>query len=208
MKIETIQVSPIGTNCYLLCDDKTGVCAVVDPGGEPERVADAIRDSGLTPTAILLTHGHYDHTGGVTGLQSRFPGLPVYVHAADIPDGPTDRTTAHLFPKLTGDVRTFADGDEIPVGQITVHVVHTPGHTKGSVSLVAEDVIFSGDTLFAGSCGRVDLPGGDALEMLASLKLLGSYKNDYHVLPGHMEATELSCEKTTNPFMLQALRGE
>lgn len=206
MKLKTIQVSPIGTNCYLFGDEKTKLCAVVDPGGEPGRIADEIAALGFTPCAIFLTHGHYDHTGGVAGLREKFPGLPVYLHSADVAD-PADRRAVQLFPPLGGEVRTYDDGDEVQVGQLTVHVVHTPGHSKGSVVLVTENLLFSGDTLFAGSCGRVDLHGGDWGEMLASLKKLALYKNDYHVLPGHMEATELSCERTTNPYVLEALRG-
>lgn len=204
MQVETIQVSPIGTNCYLLCDDKTRRCGIIDPGGDARRIIAAVEESGFQPVCILLTHAHYDHTGGVAGLVEQWPDLPVYVSARDI-YSTDDRRVSRLFPPLEGHVTTYDEGDDVKVGQINVHVLATPGHTKGSVTLLAEDVMFSGDTLFAGSCGRTDLYDGDWEEMMASLRRLGGLQRNFKVLPGHMDASDLECERQTNPYLRQAM---
>lgn len=206
MKVMTISVSPIGTNCYLLCDDKTDHCGIIDPGGEPARIIAAVEEAGLTPECILLTHGHYDHTGGVAGLTEHWPELPIYISEKDVFPA-EDRKAARLFPALKGDVHFYGEGSDVKVGQINVHVLATPGHTAGSVTLVAEDVMFSGDTLFAGSCGRTDLYGGSWEEMMASLRRLGNIQRNFQVLPGHMDPSDLECERQTNPYLRQAMRG-
>jgi len=200
-----MQVGPIGTNCYLLCDEAQGACAVIDPGGDPDRVASALEYTGCTPEAILLTHGHYDHTGGVVGLLEKFPALPVYIHRADFElDG------SYLFPlkgKLNGlpAPRFCCEGDHLPVGGLDVEVLHTPGHSEGSVTLRCGDVLFCGDTLFAGSCGRTDFLGGSMEKLTASLARLGRLEGDYTVCPGHMEPSTLERERQYNPFLIQAL---
>ena len=135
MQVETIQVSPIGTNCYLLCDDKTRHCGIIDPGGDARRIIAAVEESGFQPVCILLTHAHYDHTGGVAGLVERWPDLPVYVSAKDLYSA-DDRKAARLFPPLEGHVMSYDEGEDVKVGQINVHVLSTPGHTKGSVTLL------------------------------------------------------------------------
>ena len=205
MKVMTISVSPIGTNCYLLCDDKTDHCGIIDPGGEPARIIAAVEEAGLTPECILLTHGHYDHTGGVAGLTEHWPELPIYISEKDVFPA-EDRKAARLFPALKGDVRSYGEGSDVKVGQINVHVLATPGHTPGSVTLVAEDVMFSGDTLFAGSCGRTDFVGGSMTTLMDSLARLGRLTGNYRVLPGHMEPSDLDTERRMNPYLIQAMR--
>ena len=202
MEVQCLIVGPIETNCYLLCDETRKECAVIDPGDEAGRIAVAIRKSGCTPTAILLTHGHYDHTDGVEGLRRAYPGLPVYLNAGD---DAAQGAPAALFPPVP-DVIHYGEGDKIQVGSLTVDVIATPGHSAGSVSLICGDALFSGDTLFAGDCGRTDLWGGDTAQMLRSLGRLGCLEGDYKVYPGHMEASELSKERQWNPWVRQGMR--
>ncbi|MBQ9348225.1 MAG: MBL fold metallo-hydrolase, partial [Oscillibacter sp.] len=185
------------TNCYLLCDEKSRLCALIDPGDEAGRIIRAVEDSGYTPRAILLTHGHYDHTGAVEDLLRRWPGLPVYLNHADTPAGGAAKG---LFPPLP-DTISYHEGDTVTVGGLTVEVLSTPGHSKGSVTLRCEDALFTGDTLFADDCGRTDLRGGDMNEMLRSLGRLGRLPGDYHVLPGHMEFSTLDRERRVNPWL-------
>ena len=203
MKIQTLQVGPIGTNCYILSDPEAGKCAVIDPGEEASRVAAAVQESGCTPCAILLTHGHYDHTGAVAALRQQWPDIPVYLSRLDqAGDNPYLR---ELFPPIAGAV-DYGEGDTIAVGTLTVEVLSTPGHSEGSVTLRCGDVLFCGDTLFAGSCGRTDFPGGSMKKMLASLRRLGRLEGDLAVYPGHMEPSTLERERMYNPYLQQAMQ--
>ena len=205
MEIKTLQVGPIGTNCYLLCDTGAGVCAVIDPGAEASRVAAAVQESGCTPCAILLTHGHYDHTGAVAALREQWPDIPVYLSRLDqAGDNPYLR---ELFPPIAGAV-DYGEGDTIAVGTLTVEVLSTPGHSEGSVTLRCGDALFCGDTLFAGSCGRTDFPGGSMKKILASLRRLGRLEGDLAVYPGHMEPSTLERERMWNPYLQQAMQME
>lgn len=202
MKVQYLQVGEIETNCYLLCDEQTQTCAVVDPGDEAARISAAIRRSGCTPRVVLLTHGHYDHTGGVAGLRREYPGMAVYLNREDTPGAGAPEM---LFPAVP-DTLHYAEGDTVQVGGLTVKVLHTPGHSKGSVSLLCGDVLFSGDTLFAGDCGRTDLWGGDMEQMLRSLGRLGLLDGDLTVCPGHMETSSLELERKRNPWLRQGMR--
>ena len=182
---------------YLAADDD-GVCAVIDPGYTPERVLEAAQRYGLTIRAVLLTHGHFDHVGGVRGV-AEAARCPVWLCEADtvLPE----RLTAG--PLYYTD--TYADGDTVEVGSLRFTVLETPGHTPGSVCLLCENVLFSGDTLFAGSCGRVDLAGGVPAQMGASLKRLAELPGNYAVLPGHGPATTLDAERADNPYLREAM---
>ena len=209
MKIQALQVGPIGTNCYLLCDEAAKICAVVDPGGEPELILSAVEKLGCSVDKILLTHGHYDHTGGVAALLEALPPTAVYIHEADF-----DSPMPQLFPLKNelshtpfGGVNFYGDGDRLTVGTLELQVLHTPGHSKGSVTLLCEDTLFCGDTLFAGSCGRTDLYGGSMDEMMTSLARLAALPGDYRVLPGHMQPSTLERERAYNPYIQMALRG-
>ena len=205
MKIQTLQVGPIGTNCYILCDPEAGKCAVIDPGEEAARVAAAVKESGCTPCAILLTHGHYDHTGAVAALRQQWPDIPVYLSRLDqAGDNPYLR---ELFPPIAGAV-DYGEGDTIAVGTLTVEVLSTPGHSEGSVTLRCGDALFCGDTLFAGSCGRTDFPGGSMKKILTSLRRLGRLTGDLAVYPGHMEPSTLERERMWNPYLQQAMQME
>ncbi len=204
MIFDTVPVEPIGTNCCLIGDEAANVCAVVDPGGSPELVLDMVARSGLELKMVLLTHAHYDHVGAIPALLEQYPDLPMYAHEGELcPAGsPNPR---YFLPHLGGNQRTYGEGDTVKLGGLVIRVLHTPGHSRGSVTLLAGDLMLSGDTLFAGSCGRVDLPGGDEGQMWASLARLGRLTEDWTVWPGHGEATSLDYEKQTNPYLRQAL---
>ena len=202
-----VQIVSLETNCYLLCDEEAKVCAVVDPGGEPERISAVIAQSGCALQAIYLTHGHYDHTGAVAALCQAHPDLPVYLHKADFP-GPTKSG----FPLkdqlaeagLLDRIKFYDEGDRLTLGSLTIQVLHTPGHTPGSVCLVTDGVLFSGDTLFAGSMGRTDFPGGSYPDMVKSLRRLAALPDDLALLPGHMGTSTLGREKRINPYLQMA----
>ena len=204
MDIQILQVGPIGTNCYLLCDETEKLCAVVDPGGDAARVAAAVVDTGCAPCAILLTHGHYDHTGAVAELSARWPGVPVYLNRRDVYEG--DAYLQQLFPPVPC-AKDYGEGDTVQVGGLTLQVLATPGHSEGSVTLRCGDALFCGDTLFAGSCGRTDFPGGSVKKMMESLKRLGELEGDLKVYPGHMEDSTLDRERSWNPYLRQAMNG-
>ena len=203
MKIQIMQVGPIGTNCYLLADEEAKQCAVIDPGDYGAGVAREVSASGYELTAIFLTHGHYDHTGGVEVLAKEFPNAPVYLSRKD--QYPGDAYLQQLFPPIPG-CRDYGEGDTFSVGSLTVTVMATPGHSEGSVSLRCGNALFCGDTLFAGSCGRTDFHGGSMEIIMKSLKRLGSLEGDWQVLPGHMENTTMERERKTNPYLIEAMR--
>lgn len=205
MIFDTIPVGQIDTNCYLIGDEMAGVCAAVDPGGSPEKVLAMIEKSGLEPRMILLTHGHWDHVGAIPTLLEKWPELPVYAHEKEL--CPADEPTPHyFFPRAGKNQRTYGEGDELTLGGLNIQVLHTPGHSGGSVALLVEDVMLSGDTLFAGTCGRCDLPGGGEEPMLQSLKRLALLDGDYKVCPGHGAMSTLERERRSNPYMRQAMR--
>ena len=204
MDIKTLQVGPIGTNCYLLCDETEKLCAVIDPGGDADRVAAAVEGSGCAPCAILLTHGHYDHTGAVAELAEKWPDVPVYLNHRD--QCGEDAYLRQLFPPVPC-AKDYGEGDTIQVGGLTLKVLATPGHSEGSVTLRCGNALFCGDTLFAGSCGRTDFPGGSMQKIMDSLKRLGGLEGDLMVYPGHMEDSTLDRERSWNPYLRQAMNG-
>ncbi|MBE6940487.1 MAG: MBL fold metallo-hydrolase [Ruminococcaceae bacterium] len=203
MKLDTIAVGPLMTNCYLLADEEAHVCCVIDPGDEPERIEQMILHSGCQLQYVLLTHGHYDHFTGLAGLLENHPGLPVYIHPADISD---DGRADLAFPRLPEEnQRYYQEGDTLTLGNLTISVLETPGHTQGSVCLMVEDVIFAGDTLFRCSCGRTDFPGGSLRSMFRSLARLARLEGNYTVYPGHEMPTDLDYERQANTFMKRGL---
>ena len=204
MYFDVTEVAPLMTNCYLIGDENAKVCAVVDPGGSPEKVLDMISRSGLTPEMILLTHGHYDHVRAIPALLEVYPDLPVYIHEKELCPAEDLKERYHM-PHKGKNQRTYDEGDTLTLGNLTIQVLHTPGHSAGSVTLLVEDVMLCGDTLFAGTCGRWDLPGGSGGELMASLARLGRLEGDYKVCPGHGGASTLERERQTNGYMRQAL---
>ena len=182
------------TNCYIIHEEASKTCGVIDPGYTPGIVLDKVEDLGLTVEAILLTHGHFDHVGGVREIAAE-TGCKVYLHEADL-SMPPMMTAGPLYY-----THTYAEGDQLDLAGLTIGVLHTPGHTPGSVCLIAENSLFSGDTLFQGSCGRTDLPGGNTLTILQSLRRLAAIEANLWVYPGHGGSTTLAQEKRYNPYM-------
>ena len=206
MLIKTMQVGFIGTNCYILTDETTMKSAVIDPGGDSNMILDYMERNKMECVAVILTHGHLDHTMGVDAILKE-TGVPLYLHKLDWAPPKTREMDYRYAPSARADVRYIDEGDVIPVGNLQLQVLHTPGHTPGHVTLVCENAMFTGDTLFRGSCGRVDLAGGDATTILASLKRLAVIPGDYEVYPGHMETTTLAIERVYNPYVVAALSG-
>ena len=200
MKVKMMQVGPIGTNCYILEDG--GKIAIIDPGDEAERILSILSRLDSRVEYILLTHGHYDHTTAVPELHRALPEARIYIHQAD-----ANGAGSRLFP-LAGqvdDLLLYDEGDTLPLGNLTVEVLHTPGHSLGSVTLKARDVLFTGDTLFAGDCGRTDLRGGSWEEILVSLGRLGKLEGNYHVLPGHGGTSDLDTERQVNRYLREGM---
>ena len=199
------QVMPLGayqTNCYLLWDEGSDKCVVIDPGYEPETVLLQTKKLGKTIEAIFLTHGHFDHVGAVESLVEA-TGCALWMHEGDYSQF-ANPANAFFYPLANCDfteVQLWEEGQVIQAAGLEFTVLSTPGHTWGSVCLMCEDHIFSGDTLFQDSCGRTDLPGGSMPTMLQSLKRLKMLEGDYAVHPGHGPSTTLADEKKYNPYM-------
>ena len=194
LKIDVKELGIYFVNCYLIREEQSKSCVVIDPGGNANKVLKYLDDNGLTLEAILLTHGHFDHVGAVKELHEKTL-CKVYLHTDDLML-PENFTSGSLFY-----THEYGEGDVLELAGLTIKVMHTPGHTEGSVCLLVDDVIFSGDTLFCHSCGRTDLPGGDPDAIMRSLARLKALEGDWRVLPGHNRATTLAIEREYNPFM-------
>ncbi len=205
MNIKMLTLGAYQTNCYLAWAENSKTCAVIDPGYQPETVLSQVQELGLTVEAILLTHGHFDHVGAVEALE-RAANCAVWMHQADCPHSPNP-ILRQFFP-LSGreipNLHFFAQGQAIQAGELTFTVYETPGHTPGSVCLACGGALFSGDTLFSGSCGRTDLPGGDPQAMERSLASLTALDFSCRIFPGHGESTTLAEEKRYNPYLKRA----
>jgi len=192
-----IKVLPLGayqTNCYIAWGENADTCIVIDPGYAPEQVLSEVDKLGKRIDAILLTHGHFDHVGAVKQIAADTDCL-VYIHENDL-SLPAVFTAGSLYY-----TDTYGEGTMLFTSGLGIQVLHTPGHTPGSVCLAVEDTLFSGDTLFAGSCGRTDLPGGSTAVILKSLKRLAGLDKNYTVYPGHGAATTLDEERRYNPYL-------
>ena len=194
MKVYALPLGDYQTNCYIIHADDSPSCCVIDPGYQSGDILDFCAGKGLAIEAILLTHGHFDHVGAVKELAAE-TGCRVFLHEADLAMPPM-MTAGKLYY-----TDTYAEGDEVTLAGLTIKVLHTPGHTPGSVCLKTENHLFSGDTLFAGSCGRTDLPGGSWKTIQGSLARLATLEGNYWVHPGHGESTTLAQEKKYNPYM-------
>lgn len=197
-----LPVGLLGVNCYLVWDEHSSTGLVIDPGDEPERITGMIRQQGVTPRAILLTHAHVDHIRGVGGVAAAF-AIPVWLHPADRPLYASPANA--LPPWLPAAEGLPAPCPELPaLPELPVRVLHTPGHTPGGVCyhLPAAGMLFTGDTLFQDSIGRTDLPGGDAAALLRSIRTqLLPLPPATRVCPGHGAETTLGAEAAANPYL-------
>ncbi len=207
MIIKTLTLGPIETNCYVVGDEASLRCAVIDPAADVSQIMDYIESAGLSCDCILLTHAHFDHTGAVEELMEE-TGAPLYMSKKD--DGVAIGSWGDVFNAPEG-TRFLKDGDIINVGNIVFAVMETPGHTPGCLTYMCtqegeeEKVLFTGDTLFRDSCGRTDFPASSLEDMLHSLRRLASLPGDYEVYPGHMWSTTMERERRVNYFILHAI---
>lgn len=206
MIIKRIPVGMLETNCYLLIDEVTGKAAVIDPGYMSQGLRNAVQSPEIKSVDyILLTHGHFDHIMGVYELKE-LTGARVAIHASEKACLESERYSlaSQVMPGKQKGVKCdveLQDGMVIKVGSLDVKVIFTPGHTTGGCCFLVEDTLFAGDTIFAGSIGRCDLPGGDYRTLLSSLKnICKALEGDYRVLPGHGEETTLDVERKYNPY--------
>ena len=202
LKIHTLPLGAYQTNCYIVHDDAARSYAIIDPGYEARVILETVDHLGLTVDAVLLTHGHFDHVGAVEQIVTA-TGCKLWMSQSDWSQVPTP-ATYHYFPLANCDfceVQFCEEGEQIYAGGLTFTAMATPGHTTGSMCFLCGDHMFSGDTLFQGSCGRTDLPGGDWDTIQDSLKRLARLETNYVVHPGHGMNTSLSFEKIYNPYM-------
>ena len=202
LNVHTLVLGDYQVNCYLIHNSDSDRCAIIDPGYTPEAIHSKMQELGLTLDAILLTHGHFDHVGAVKALVAA-TGCRLYLHRQDW-ELPMNPTTQFLYP-LAQDASTqitfCQEGDIIHTAGLDLTVLDTPGHTAGSVCYLCDQALFTGDTLFAGCCGRTDLPGGSMNTMRQSLSRLKALEYDYAVYPGHGESSTLAQEKRYNPYL-------
>lgn len=194
MEITVLTLGGYMTNCYILRQEASSKCLIIDPGYEAGRILSVLKQKQLEPEAILLTHGHFDHVGAVQDLAAE-TDCDVYIAEADL-SLPPMITNGKLYY-----THTYPASGTLNLAGLAIRVLPTPGHTPGSVCLLVEDTMFSGDTLFQGSCGRTDLPGGSWEQIAASLKTLAALPGDYRVLPGHGGETTLDRERQSNPYL-------
>lgn len=194
MKIITITGGSLYTNCYMAYAEDSDTCVLIDPGFDAEQILEKVRAQGKTLEAVFLTHGHFDHIGGVKDIAAQ-TGCRVYIHEADL--ALPSQLTVGTVPATDH----YGEGDTVTAAGLTFRVLHTPGHTPGGVCLLCEEAMFAGDTLFAGTCGRTDLPGSSPKQMRESLSRLAKLEGNYRVLPGHGIYSTLDMEKRTNPYL-------
>ena len=206
MEFKCVVTGDFFTNCYIVWGGTPGRAVLIDPADDAPGLLRILDGLGLAPEAVLLTHGHYDHILAVPGLQKRWPDLPVYCHPLDVPRALTERDMGLTRPTVASfaNQRPLADGQELTLAGLTFRVLHTPGHTPGSVTFQTGEALFTGDTLFHGDIGRTDFEGGDDRQMNASLARLAALEGDYRVLPGHEEDSTLEEERRGNPWLRSA----
>ena len=218
MSIKTIPVTEFQQNCRLIIDDSLSVCAVIDPGGNVNKILDIINEQKLQVSSIICTHAHLDHVGGVALLNQELckqfgKQVPIFAHADDTTLGASVVEQARVFGlspdafcNVPESVSYVGDGDIIRVGKLALRVIHVPGHTPGHIALFMDSpelILFSGDTLFAGSVGRTDLPGGNHKALIKSIKeKLLVLPDKTKILSGHGPSSTIGRERISNPFLV------
>ena len=197
MLIKSFALGQLMTNCYIVTDEETLECAVIDPGAHASVILNYLEENHLKAKAILITHGHFDHTTAAESL-SKATGAPIYVNEKDCGRGA-------MHYRAPEGVKYYSEGDEIDVSGLKFKVIETPGHSLGSVTLICGEALFTGDLLFRDSCGRTDFEDGSMETLLKSLKRLYELKGDYEVYPGHADATTLERERRFNYYMQRSI---
>ncbi len=204
MFIKRIVVGEMAVNCYLVGCESTGQAALIDPGAEADTILAELALGSWRLEKIILTHAHFDHFGAVIAIEKRAQA-PLLIGKADA--ATLSDPALSLAESLGGGRQTLKadtlleDGQFIALGDLQLEVLHTPGHTPGGICLLAEEVLFTGDTIFAGSCGRTDFPGGSASRLRESLCRLSQLPGTLKVLPGHGPDSTMSRELTVNPYL-------
>ncbi|MBC2581140.1 MBL fold metallo-hydrolase [Clostridium sp. DJ247] len=199
MKLKTIPAGIYSANCYIIMDDETKDTAVIDPGGDAEDLIRAIKDTGAQVKFILLTHGHIDHTDAAVQIKEEF-NVPIYISQEDYN---ICEKGEYIFGNISGNIDKYIkEHDTFRLGHKEIKAIHTPGHTPGGMCFLVNEMIFTGDTLFAGSIGRTDFIGGDFDTIIKSIKeKLMILPDNITVLPGHGPKSTIGEERTHNPFL-------
>lgn len=207
MLLNTVVVTEFMTNCFILCDEASKEAVIIDPGGEGRKILGEVEKMGATVKAVIITHAHVDHIGALKDIKDAL-GPDIMLHKAELPVLKTASRMGRLFGISIADPpepdRFLAEGDKVSCGDTTLSVLETPGHSPGGISLVTSDgkYCFAGDSLFAGSIGRTDLPGGDYCTLIESIKTkLIPLGDDVKVFTGHGPATAIGIERRHNPFL-------
>lgn len=203
MIIKEFVVGPLENNCFIIIEESSKECFITDPGDEPDRMTDFISENSLKVKYLVCTHAHFDHVGALPELQKE-TGAKIVMHKADLPVYERSHDHAALWgfeidPLPRPDV-FVSDGDTIDIGNLHFEILHTPGHSPGGICIYGEGIVITGDTLFAGSVGRTDLPGGDTLQLRASFRRLMLLPDSIRVLPGHGPETTIGRERASNFF--------
>jgi len=203
MIIKKFVVGPLENNCFLVIEEVSKECFITDPGDEPDRIMDFVNENTLKVKYLVCTHTHFDHVGAVSDLK-KDTGAKIVIHKDDLPIYESSQDHAAIWgfeidPLPQPDV-FVSDGDTIAIGNLQFEILHTPGHSPGGICIYGEGFVITGDTLFAGSVGRTDLPGGDIQKLKTSFKRLMSLSDGVKVLPGHGPETTIGRERTDNFF--------
>jgi hydroxyacylglutathione hydrolase len=202
--VQTLTVGAFQENCYLVVDHRAGKAVIVDPGGEGERLVEAVDKSGATLEAVWITHAHVDHVGAIASIKQRW-NVPIYLHPLDRrlyeAAGRQAQVYGVQFEEPPPPDREFADGQQLKVGDVVLSVMHAPGHSPGHVVIHGDGIALVGDCLFAGSIGRTDLPFSDPPQLAASLQKISALPPETVVYPGHGMDTTIGEERMSNPFL-------